>query len=95
VTKIKETIMFDAVLSTVNSFSSAKLESWRELRDALLVGEGNLSFAKSLLFLPCGITSMTATTFKKQKDISDETKDNATILYCHGQRSITVLMQPV
>lgn len=76
--------MFDTILSTVNAFSSDRLEPWRDLKETLLVGEGNLSFAKSLLFLPCGITFMTATTFEKQKDISEETKDNAMILHCHG-----------
>ena len=76
--------MFDTILSTVNAFSSARLEPWRDLKETLLVGEGNLSFAKSLLFLPCEIISMTATTFEKQKGISKETKDNAMILHCHG-----------
>ncbi|MGH1455215.1 MAG: Rossmann-like fold-containing protein [Alphaproteobacteria bacterium] len=76
--------MFDTILNTVNAFSSSRLEPWRDLKETLFVGEGNLSFAKSLLFLPCGITSITATTFEKQKEISDETKDNATILHCHG-----------
>lgn len=76
--------MFDAILSTVKAFSALRLEPFQNLEDTLLVGEGNLSFAKSLLFLPCGITSMTATTFENQKDVSDETKDNAMILQCHG-----------
>lgn len=82
--KIKEVIMFDTIFSTVKSFSLSRLAPWQNLGETLLVGEGNLSFAKSLLSLPCGITSMTATTFEKQKDISVETKDNATILHCHG-----------
>lgn len=76
--------MFDTILNTVNAFSSSRLEPWRDLRETLLFGEGNLSFAKSLLFLPCEITHMTATTFEKQKDLPDETKDNAVILNCHG-----------
>lgn len=76
--------MFDIILSTVNAFTSSRLEPWKNLEDTLLVGEGNLSFAKSLLFLPCDITSMTATTFENAKDISAETKDNAMILHCHG-----------
>jgi len=76
--------MFDTIHNTVKSFSSLRLEPWNNLENTLLIGEGNLSFAKSLLFLPYGITSMTATTFEKQKDISNETKDNATILHCHG-----------
>lgn len=60
--------MFDTIYSTVKAFSSFKLEPWRNLGNTLLVGEGNLSFAKSLLFLPCGIASMTATTFENAKD---------------------------
>ena len=63
--------MFDSVLRTVNAFSSDRLEPWRDLKSTLLVGEGNLSFAKSLLFFPCEITFMTATTFEKQKDTSE------------------------
>ncbi len=76
--------MADTITNTVNAFLSSRLEPWQNLENTLLIGEGNLSFAKSLLFLPCGITHMTATTFEKQKELSNETKDNAVLLNCHG-----------
>ncbi len=76
--------MFDTTKSTVRAFLSSRLEPWQNLENTLLIGEGNLSFAKNLLFLPCGITHMTATTFEKPKALSNETKDNAVLLNCHG-----------
>lgn len=78
--------MFDTINSTVRTFLSSRLEPWQNLANTLLIGEGNLSFAKSLLFLPCGITHMTATTFEKQTELSNETNDNAVLLNCHGAR---------
>lgn len=42
--------MYDTVLSTVNALSSDRLEPWRDLKETLLVGEGNLSFAKASCF---------------------------------------------
>lgn len=54
---------------------------WQELGDALLVGEGNLSFAKSLLHQSVTrISHMTATTYEKEKDLSDETRKNTAYL---------------
>ena len=49
------------------------------------MGEGNLSFAKSLLRQPAAqITHMTATTFEKEKNLSDESIQNAHALKCAG-----------
>lgn len=70
--------MFDVIRNTVNAFSQIRLGPWQGLDDTLLVGEGNLSFAKSLLPQPAAqITHMTATTYEKEKDLSDEARQNA------------------
>ncbi len=70
--------MFDVIRSTVSAFTQMRLAPWQALGDTLLVGEGNLSFAKALLRLPAtAITHMTATTYEKGRDVSDETSFNA------------------
>jgi len=78
--------MFNVIHNTIKAHSSLRLQPWQNLQNTLFLGEGNLSFAKSLLFLPCGITTMTATTFEKFAELSEEAKDNAVILHCHGAK---------
>lgn len=53
--------------------------------ETLLVGEGNLSFAKSLSEMP-GINpvKIVATTYEGEKDLSDSAKENARILKRNG-----------
>ncbi len=73
--------MFDVIRYTVNAFSQIRLDPWQGLGDTLLVGEGNLSFAKSLLRQPAAqVSHMTATTYEKEKDLSDEARQNAALL---------------
>jgi 25S rRNA (uracil2634-N3)-methyltransferase len=73
--------MFDVILSTVHAFSQIRLGPWRSLGNILLVGEGNLSFAKSLLRLPTAqVTRMTATTYETEESLSAEAQKNATML---------------
>ncbi len=73
--------MFDTIRSTVDAFTQIRTGPWQGLGDTLLVCEGNMSFAKSLLALPTAqITHITATTFEKEKDLSDETIENANLL---------------
>lgn len=54
---------------------------WKNLGNVLLVGEGNLSFAKSIasssLF---GISAMTASTYESERSLSEEGKSNADAL---------------
>ncbi|MGB4058375.1 MAG: Rossmann-like fold-containing protein [Alphaproteobacteria bacterium] len=76
--------MLNVIRNTVDAFLLLRLKPWQDLGDTLLIGEGNLSFAKSLIFLPCGITLMTATTFEERKDLSQDAKENAAILMCHS-----------
>lgn len=60
-------------------------QPWTDLGNVLLVGEGNLSFAKSILNIPTlGISAMTATTYESNKSLSDEGKLNADYLRCGG-----------
>jgi hypothetical protein len=79
--------MFDTIRSTVEAFTKMRIGPWCALGDVLLVGEGNLSFAGSLLRLPqAGVTHMTATVFEKNKDLSEETINNAqAIKRCGGE----------
>ncbi len=78
---MKEIRMFDVIHHTVKAFSHARLGPWQGLGDALLVGEGNLSFAKSLLSQPTAqITHMTATTYEKERNVSDNARQNALYL---------------
>lgn len=73
--------MFDVIGQTVKAFSQMRLGLWCHLGDVLLVGEGNLSFAKSLLNLPASqITHMTATTYEKPGVLKDDTVKNAKAL---------------
>ncbi len=69
--------MFDVIRSTVGAFTCIRLGPWQALGETLLVGEGNFSFAKSLLLLPAArITHMTATSFEKENDFNEETASN-------------------
>lgn len=79
--------MFDTIRSTVESFSKLRLGAWCGLGDVLLVGEGNLSFSKSLMAMPqTGVTRVTATVFETERNISDETTKNAqSILHKGGK----------
>lgn len=38
--------MFDTIFSTVRAFEQLRSEPWNKLGNTLLVGEGNLSFAR-------------------------------------------------
>lgn len=79
--------MFDTIRSTVGAFTQIRMGAWHGLGDVLLVGEGNLSFAKTLMTLPqTGETRVTATVFEKERNISDETAKNAqSILHKGGE----------
>lgn len=76
--------MLDTIQSTVQAFARMRQEPWCNLGDILLVGEGNLSFAKSLLNKQAHIAHMTATTFEKERNLSDETRNNANVLISAG-----------
>ena len=70
--------MFDTIKNTIEAFSKLRLGAWYGFGDALLVGEGNMSFARSMMNMPqTGATRVTATVFEKERDISDETTKNA------------------
>jgi 25S rRNA (uracil2634-N3)-methyltransferase len=56
---------------------------------ALFVGEGNMSFARSLIDLNGGIgPSLVVTTYENSRDIDAETKNNAIILEDSGAKII-------
>jgi 25S rRNA (uracil2634-N3)-methyltransferase len=77
--------MFDVIRATVSAFSQLRLGPWQGLGDILLLGEGNLSFAKSLLSQPSPhINHMVATTYEYEKDLSNEARQNAAFLRNHG-----------
>ncbi|PZQ46661.1 MAG: hypothetical protein DI551_04740, partial [Micavibrio aeruginosavorus] len=58
---------------------------WKNLGNVLLVGEGNLSFAKSLLAdRSSEITGMVATTYETERSLADEGKINANLLRRNG-----------
>jgi len=81
--------MLDIIADTVNSFSRLRAEPWVNLGNVLLVGEGNLSFARNLLNKPMiSIESAIATTFEAQRNLSDETLRNTSLLRCCGVRVI-------
>ncbi len=70
--------MFDVIRSTVGAFTQMRLGPWQALGDTLLVGEGNLSFAKALLRLPAtGIAHITATTYETVRNLNNEATLNA------------------
>lgn len=67
----------DATGKLISSRQTAS-EPWKDLGNVLLVGEGNLSFAKSILNMPAlGVSAMTATTYEGERSLSDEGKANA------------------
>lgn len=73
--------MFDVIGQTAKAFSQIRLGPWQNLGDTLFIGEGNLSFAKSLLSHPTAqITHMTATTYEKERNLSNDAKRNASFL---------------
>jgi len=76
--------MLDTIQSTIQAFTQMRYEPWQQLGDVLLVGEGNMSFAKGLLDMPAQITQMTATTFEKEKDLTEEALKNANHLKQSG-----------
>ncbi len=77
--------MFDVIGQTVKAFSQIRLGPWQALGDVLLVGEGNLSFAKTLLKMPAAhITHMIATTFESEKNLPDGATKNVQIIKCNG-----------
>ena len=81
--------MLDIIADTVHSFFRLRAESWVNLGSVLLVGAGNLSFARSLLNKPMtSIESAIATTFEAQRNLFDETLRNASLLRCCGVRVI-------
>jgi len=80
--------MLDTILSTVDAFTRLRHEPWQNLGKVLLVGEGNMSFAKSLFYKRTGIKNMTATTFEKDRNLSDEVRNNAKTLRCMGAHTI-------
>lgn len=70
--------MFDVIEHTIKAFSQMRLGPWCHIGDVLLVDEGNLSFAKSLLTLSeTQITHMTATTYEKPRTLSGDAIRNA------------------
>ena len=75
--------------SNINQDSTVKDSSlaspWKNLGNVLLVGEGNLSFSKSLLTISSsGITGMIATTYETERSMPDAAKANASFLRQHG-----------
>lgn len=76
--------MLDTIQSTAYAFARMRNEPWQNLGDALLVGEGNMSFAKSLINKSAQITHMTATTLEKENSLTDEAHQNASALQRQG-----------
>jgi 25S rRNA (uracil2634-N3)-methyltransferase len=73
--------MFDVIRTTVKAFSQIHLRPWQDLGNILLLGEGNLSFARSLMRQPFAhIIHMTVTTYEKEKDLVDLARQNASLL---------------
>lgn len=73
--------MFDNTLATTNAFARLHLEPWIYLGDTLLVGEGNLSFAKTLLDRPMACVSrMIATTYETSQNLSNRAIKNSDYL---------------
>lgn len=77
--------IYDASCST--KFDPAYFINHIPCGDILLVGEGNLSFAVSLAFLPyIDPTRVIASVYEKESEISEETFSNALILKKLGVR---------
>lgn len=86
---VKGIKMFDVIGQTVRGFSQIRFGPWQGLGDILLVGEGNLSFAKSLIRQPISqINYMVATTYETKKNTSDEAQENASDLQQLGANVI-------
>ena len=70
--------MFNIIGQTFKAFLLNNLYPWSNLGNILLVGEGNLSFSKSLLVNPMiSIETITATTYENDRSLSEETIQNA------------------
>jgi len=79
--------MFDVIGTTVAAYLDFHSEPWGALGDVLLVGEGNLSFAKALQRSPnARVTSLTATVFESERSLSDEAIRNAQAIRWVGGR---------
>tara|TARA_B100000073_G_scaffold337888_1_gene334371 strand:- start:16966 stop:17655 length:690 start_codon:yes stop_codon:yes gene_type:complete len=77
-TYMKGINMFDTIFSTVRAFEQLRSEPWNKLGNTLLVGEGNLSFARSLINMPsAGLTRVMATVFEPASKLSEEAIENA------------------
>lgn len=77
--------MFDIIKNTTDVFTQTINQPWVGLGDVLLVGEGNLSFSKSLLIRPnTGIRSLYATTFESAKMLSSEATAHSNFLKSQG-----------
>lgn len=75
----------DATGKTIASRQTIS-DPWKDLGNVLLVGEGNLSFAKSILNIPSlGVSAMTATTYEGERSLSEEGKANANQLQSMGE----------
>ena len=81
VSEQRKTNMFDVIGNTVNVFTKMHLGPWQDLGDTLLAGEGNMSFAKSLLLKPATqITRMIVTIFEKERSLTNEAVNNTNTL---------------
>ena len=68
------------IRDTITAFFRPSL-IWRNLGSTLLVGEGNLSFSVSLILNSFfEIEDLTATTYEKSSELSNDTMHNANIL---------------
>jgi hypothetical protein len=77
------TIRADHILLKLSSYFINQMRSG----DLLFVGEGNLSFALNIAKMPTvNASRMTATTYEKENDISDLTRQNAKSLRAMGAR---------
>ncbi len=79
--------MLDVIDQTFKAFLNVSRDPWRNLGNTLLLGEGNLSFAKSLLYYPdVQIRDMVATIYEGKKEISHQTQQNSNWLKNVGVR---------
>ena len=73
------------LLNSYSLIQPRNIGIWNNLGDVLLVGEGNLSFAKSLAVnFPHNYETMLATIYEGGKEISDEAVSNAAYLRLNG-----------